>query len=236
MSTDVLSTVDWWREAGVDFLVDESPRDWLAAPKPRPMAPSPQPRRQPADEPTVAAQADTLESIVALYAGDPVFGRADGRLLPAGNPASGLMVLTDQPEPDDAEGGQIIGGDAGRLLDRMLGAIGRDRASIYLAAMTPVRAPGGRADAKLVARWTDIARRHVAVAQPRVLLLFGDAASRAFIGTSMAEARGRLHSLNHGGGTVAMIATFHPRFLLQQPARKADAWRDLRLLLGELNQ
>ena len=36
MSTDVLSTVDWWREAGVDFLVDEEPRDWLAAPKDMP--------------------------------------------------------------------------------------------------------------------------------------------------------------------------------------------------------
>ena len=184
----------------------------------------------------VSLAVDTLETIMALYASAPIFGRADGRLLPAGNPASGLMVLTDQPEASDAEAEQLIAGEAGRLLDRMLGAIGRDRESIYLAAMTPVRALGGRTDAATVAEWTNIARRHVAVAAPRVLLLFGDAASRAFIGTSLAGARGRLHHLNHDGGTVAMIATFHPRFLLQQPARKADAWRDLRLLLGELNQ
>lgn len=221
----MLSAVDWWREAGVDTIVDEEPRDWLAAPRPAGPAPAP------AD-----ATPDSIEALIRLYESDAMFGPVAGRLLPRGAIASGLMLLADQPEPGDAEAGEIIAGEAGRLFDRMLAAIGRDRAAVYLATITPARVPGGRVGADQLARWTAIARRHVALAGPRALLLLGDAASRAFLGTGLVEARGRTHILNLDGANVAAIATFHPRFLLQQPARKADAWRDLRLLLGELEQ
>jgi DNA polymerase len=59
----------------------------------------------------------------------------------------------------------------------------------------------------------------------------GDATTRALIGTNLVKARGTRHVLNHKGGTLSAIATFHPRFLLSQPARKAEAWADLRLFL-----
>lgn len=224
---DIVGAADWWREAGVDSIVDEEPRDWLIA------------RRAAAVALPVAtgpATPDSLEDIVRFYQQDDMFGPAHGRLLPQGAAASGLMLLADQPEPGDAEGGPIISGEAGRLFDRMLAAIGRDRASVYLATITPVRVPGGRVDGARLEQWTEIARHHVRLAAPRALLLLGDAASRAFLGMGLVEARGRVHILNPGEAKVPAIATFHPRFLLQQPARKADAWRDLRLLLGELNQ
>jgi DNA polymerase len=48
---------------------------------------------------------------------------------------------------------------------------------------------------------------------------------------NLAQARGSIHPINLEGGTTPLIATFHPRFLLQQPARKADAWADLRMLV-----
>ncbi|AGH50917.1 uracil-DNA glycosylase superfamily protein [Sphingomonas sp. MM-1] len=230
---EFLSTIDWWREAGIDTLVEEEARDWLAAPRPAP-APAASPAAATAEAP--ASVPATLDAIAAFYAEDAMFGRPDGRLLPQGDAASGLMLLADQPEPGDDEAGQIIGGEVGRLFDRMLAAIGRDRASIYLTTMTPVRVPGGRPESAALERWTEIARTHVSIAAPRLLLLLGDAATRAFIGTSLADARGRVHSLNLGGHNVRAMATFHPRFLLQQPARKADAWRDLRLLLEELGQ
>ncbi len=224
MIADVLSAADWWRAAGVDAMIGEEPHDWLASPKPSAAAPT---LSRPANVP------DSLEAIARIYATDDMFGPVAGRLLPQGSVASGLMLMTDQP---DAEAGQIVSGEAGRLFDRMLAAIGRDRAAVYLATVTPVRVPGGRVDAARLAQWTEVARHHVGLAAPRVLLLLGDAASRAFLGTGLVEARGRAHFLNLGGASVTAIATFHPRFLLQQPARKADAWRDLRLLLGELSQ
>ena len=152
-------------------------------------------------------------------------------------PPSGLMLLVDMPEPEDALEGRLLAGAAGRLLDRMLAAIGRDRASIYLASLLP-GAPGRRparsgaspAPAIRLARAPCRAGRAA-----RRCCCCGDCASRALLGIGVAAARGRLHDLNHGGAIVPAIATFHPRCLLEHPMQKAGAWQDLRLLLGELD-
>lgn len=216
---EALSALDWWREAGVDTLVDEEPRDWLRPPpKTEIVAP---------DKPAV----DTLPATLAAFhvwwrETDTLPGAPASRLMPAGDPASGLMLLTDMPDGADA----VFPAELGRLFDRMMGAIGRDRASIYLAAMAGVRvATRGLEDEALVRT----ARQHVALAAPRLLLLLGEAPSRAILGLGFAEARGRIHEFNHDGATVRAIATFHPRFLFQRPALKAAAWADLRMLIGE---
>ena len=217
---EALSALDWWREAGVDTLVDEEPRDWLRAPpKPEFIAP-------------VMPVADALPETLAGFhvwwrETEALPGAPTSRLMPAGNPVSGLMLLADMPDATDA----IFSGEIGRLFDRMMAAVGRDRTSIYLAAMAGVRvAARGLEDETLVRA----AKHHVALAVPRLLLLLGEAPSRAILGMGFAEARGRIHEFNHDGATVRAIATFHPRFLLQRPALKAAAWADLRMLIGEL--
>jgi len=145
------------------------------------------------------------------------------------------MLLTDMPDTEDCEADMLVAGTAGRLLDAMLGAIGRDRASVYLASLAPGRPASGRLAAPLEAELARLARHHIALARPRLVLLLGDATIRAMIGTSLAEARNSIHGINLDGGTVPAIATFHPRFLLQQPARKAEAWADLRKVMEILN-
>ena len=62
------------------------------------------------------------------------------------------------------------------------------------------------------------------------MLALGDAASRALTGLGLAEARGRIRAVNHSGGTMNVVASHHPRFLLDRPAMKAGAWADLQLL------
>lgn len=220
---EALSALDWWREAGVDVLVDEEPRDWLRpAAKPKPSAPT-------ATQPSLPSDLAAFRSW--LRDSDALPGAAGARLLPAGDPASGLMFLADMPDFADGAAGQLIAGESGRLFDRMLGAIGRDRASIYLAAMSGVPVSSRElGDERIV----EAARRHVALAKPRIVLLLGDAPSRALLGIGFAEARGRKLSVNIDGETLSAIATFHPRFLLQRPALKAAAWADLRLALREM--
>jgi uracil-DNA glycosylase family 4 len=231
-----LSALGWWLEAGVDVLIDEAPRDWLRAPTPAPRA-----------NPAAAAGTVTplpAESLPATIAAmharlldSALIPSAPGAALaPTGDTASGLMLLADMPEAEDAAAGQLISGDAGRLLDRMLGAIGRDRASIYLATVAPARPAGGRIPAALTDELARLALHHVALAQPRMLLLLGDGPCRALLGIGLAEARGKLHDLNHRGGSVPAVATFPPRYLLREQGAKAKAWQDLRLLLGGLNR
>ena len=227
-----LSTLDWWQLAGVDTAIDEAPRDWLArfsqvAPV-TPVAPA-------LAEAATALPADLAAMRRALSALD-IPGAGDERLLPEGDPASGLMLIVDMPEPEDALEGRLLAGAAGRLLERMLGAIGRDRASIYLASLLPARPAGGQIDLDTAGPAIRLAAHHVALAAPRAVLLCGDCACRALLGIGMGTARGRLHNLNHGGAIFPAIATFHPRNLLEHPMQKAGAWKDLQLLLGELDR
>jgi uracil-DNA glycosylase family 4 len=239
-----LSAIGWWLEAGVDTLVDEAPRDWLR-PTPQP-APAGQAGAEPAMTGAAQAAAPGAQSmplpatIAAMHARllDPALipSAPGAALAPIGDTASGLMLLADMPEAEDAAAGQLLSSDAGRLLDRMLGAIGRDRGSVYLATVAPARPAGGRVPPALAAELGRLALHHVALARPRMLLLLGDGPCRALLGIGLAEARGRLHDVNHGGGTVAAVATFPPRYLLREQSAKAKAWADLRLLLGGMDR
>jgi uracil-DNA glycosylase family 4 len=230
----VLSALGWWREAGVDTLVDDTPRDWLkpVAPRAAATAPSPEP-------PVVVADAvpATLAAMHArLMTPGLVPDAIGGAVAPTGDVASGLMLLADMPDPGDDQAGVLMSGDTGRLFDRMLAAIGRDRASIYLAALAPARPAGGRIAPAACAELARLALQHAALAQPRALLLMGDAPARALLDMSLAEARGRQHNINHHGASFTVVATFHPRYLLREQSAKAKAWADLRLLMEGLGR
>jgi DNA polymerase len=223
------SALDWWHEAGVDTLVEEAPRDWLTPARPARPA-------EPAAEAAPAAPPETLAGFEAWRIGADAPDAGWGvPIAPQGRADSGLMVLLDMPERDDAASGVLLSGDAGRLFDRMLAAIGRDRQSIYLASLAAARPVSGRIAAEMLAPLADLARRHVALVRPKRLLLLGDAANRALLGVSVAATRPILHELNHAAGQTEVVASFHPRFLLDNPAQKARAWRDLQMLIGGLD-
>ena len=116
----------------------------------------------------------------------------------------------------------------------MLAAIGRDRASIYLATLSCLAAPGGRLDADSANRCGALAKQHLKLAAPRRVLLLGEAAVRVMTGLALPAARGRLHAIDVDGVRVNAVATYHPRYLLQRPAAKAGAWSDLQLLVEGL--
>jgi len=219
--------IDWWHQAGVDCIIDEEPRNWL-----RPAAPAAVLRAEPA--PDAPANPETLAALTEHLMTADFVSLGGQRLGPAGDAASGLMLIADMPDPGDAEAGEIFSGETGRLFDRMLAAIGRDRASIYLATIAPSR-PAGRIDPATAAALTALALRHIRLAQPRLLLLIGQPACAMLLGESLAAARGRVHRLDHDGASIAAVATFSPRYLLKQSAAKAEAWKDLRLMLEELS-
>ena len=71
-----------------------------------------------------------------------------------------------------------------------------------------------------------LARRHIALVEPKRLILFGDGPCMALLGKRLVEARGHVHKVEG----VRTIATFHPRHLIKRPLDKSLAWRDLLLL------
>ena len=228
-SDQIDSLMGWWREAGVDTIVDDAAHSWLDQRQNAPVRPS-----GPAS--SVQAPAEEMPGELAAFRAwmlntPMIDAQRTGRLDAVGNPAAGLMVLLDMPEPEDMERGALASGDTGRLLDRMLGAIGRDRQSAYIATLCPIPIPGGKIEPDTMPALTAIAKRHIALCAPKHLLLMGEAASAALCATNLAQARGMERIINHDGGTVAGFATFHPGFLLRFPHFKSESWKDLQLLL-----
>ena len=232
------SILDWWHDAGVDLLVEDEPRDWRA-PEPA-RAPALSPQHSPSAAPVMAPVAllpETLEAFLAWRLSDAAPEATwDGVSLTATGPAdAALMVLVDCPDREDGEAGQILSGAPGRLFDRMLAAMGQSRETVHIASVCARRPIAGRTPAGLEARLAEIALHHVGLIAPRGLLLLGNAASRAVLGTELTDARGHSHVVDHKSGKCRAVATFHPRFLIEKPMAKAESWKDLQRVMGELN-
>ena len=114
-------------------------------------------------------------------------------------------------------------------MTRMLAAIGIRAADAYSATLSCFHTPGARLRSEELAECAEIARKHVALAKPRRLLLLGDAPARALVGKPLTAARGHVHKIEG----VRSVVTFHPRHLINRPSDKALAWRDLLLLMEE---
>lgn len=224
--TEAASALEWWRDAGVDVLVADEPRDWLA-------------RRPPPDAVAAPLQVetpalpDTLDAFVAWRTGSdaPEAGWNAPIIAPSGIAGASVMVIVDMPEAGDAESGTLVSGPCGRLLDRMLAAIGMDRANIYLTALALARPVTGTLPPDLDHQLAELTRHHVAIVAPKRLLLLGQSVSRAILGPDGARQRGRLHVINHQGTKFPAVASLHPRFLLERPVAKAESWKDLQLLI-----
>jgi DNA polymerase len=224
---EAASVLEWWRDAGVDTLADDDARDWLAPPvaKATPFIAAPDVAAAPAE-----ILPDTLEAFLAWRMSEraPEAEWLTPMIAPSGDPASALMILTDIPETDD--GDQLMTGRSGKLLDRMLAAIGESRESVYLASLATARPLTGRIPGEAEPRLIEIAQHLIELVGPKRLLLLGQPTSRVCRTTSgSAFGNGKQDSKDFGGNMRA-VASYHPRFLLERPAAKAEAWKHLLLL------
>lgn len=233
MTPDVAaSALQWWNDAGVDVLVDEAPRDWL---RPKPLEAAPQAPAAPEPD-RLPDQLDLFQAYLRDHDALPYASPSTPRVCPSGDPESGLMIVTDMPTLEDCAAGTLISGEAGRLFDRMLAAIGRDRESIYLASLSCFRSPDSKLAGAAGKQCETLARHHIGLAAPKALLLFGDAASKALTGLSVMQARGRWHEVVTHAGAVRTIVTFLPSYLLARPSAKALAWADLQMVMQGLRE
>lgn len=232
------SVLQWWLDAGVDVAIAEEPRDWLRAKAPpailetKSAAPAAPAAVAPAEE--LPGQLDLFQAWLQSSETLPFASPSASRVCPAGDPAAGLMIMIDMPSAEDCSAGTLLSGDVGRLFDRMLAAIGRDRASVYFAALSCLRSADGRLAGPQEQQCGLLARHHIGLAQPKALLLFGDAAAKSLLGLPVARARGRWHEITTHAGPVRAIATLSPRQLIAHPAQKAHAWADLQMLMEGL--
>ncbi|WP_265570722.1 uracil-DNA glycosylase family protein [Sphingomicrobium nitratireducens] len=225
----------WWRDAGVDVAVRENAPAWTdlipatASPVPQP-APSAAPVAEKADDaPRPAVRLPETLAEWPHWIEAECTARGARAVLPQGIEGAPVMMLGDRPDRADLADGRPMGGAAGAMAERMLGALGLDPQAAYWALLDHGHVPGERLKNGEIEKLAPLARLHIGHAAPRRLILFGDAAARALTDKPLAKARGVLH---HVEGIPA-VATFHPRWLLERPQDKRLAWDDLLLLKSE---
>ena len=268
MTTDrrqLAALLSWYAEIGVDEAVAAAPVDRFAAsaaaPAPSPAArPLQAPRPRAADgvpdavppsalpaTPAVlgarqaAAGAATIEELVAAIAafeGCALKKTATTTCVFDGNPAARVMLIGEAPGREEDRQGKPVVGPAGKLLDRMLAAIGLDRGSVYITNTIYWRPPGNRTPTPdEVASCLPFLERQVEILEPALLVYVGGSAAKAMLERSegITRLRGKWFSFEREGRRpIPATAIFHPAFLLRQPARKRETWRDLLAIRARL--
>ncbi|MBI1905904.1 MAG: uracil-DNA glycosylase [Rhodocyclales bacterium] len=137
------------------------------------------------------------------------------------------MFVGEGPGAEEDRRGEPFVGQAGKLLDAMLAAIGLRRGEgVYIANAVKCRPPHNRTpEPDEIAACLPFLQRQIALVRPRVLVALGRPAAQALLGAEVriSTARGKVHA--HSGFPV--IVTYHPAYLLRNPVDKGKAWEDL---------
>ncbi|MBX6328292.1 MAG: uracil-DNA glycosylase [Pseudolabrys sp.] len=176
-----------------------------------------------------AATLDELRAILDRFEGCGLKATATQLVFADGNPSARLMLVGEAPGRDEDIEGRPFVGRSGKLLDRMLAAIGLDRSSVYIANVVPWRPPGNREPSPHeTAICLPFIRRQIELCDPEILVCLGKPSMQTLleINDPISKARGRWFSYHTGKREIRAMATFHPAFLLRSPLQKRLAWRD----------
>jgi uracil-DNA glycosylase len=176
-----------------------------------------------------AANLDELRAILDRFEGCALRATATQLVFADGKPGARVMFVGEAPGRDEDLEGRPFVGRSGKLLDRMMAAIGLDRSDVYIANIVPWRPPGNRTPTpQESAICLPFIRRQIELANPQLLVCMGQPATQTLLGTTegITRTRGRLFKYDTGAREIRALATFHPAYLLRQPLQKRLAWRD----------
>jgi len=145
-----------------------------------------------------------------------------------GNPHAGLVFVGEGPGATEDATGRPFVGQAGKLLDDIIAAIGLRREDVYITNVVKCRPPQNRTPLPdEIAACMPFLRRQLALLKPKVIVALGATAAAALLDTrkSLGDLRGKVHS--YGG--FPLVVTYHPAALLRNPNWKKPAWDDVRI-------
>jgi len=189
-----------------------------------------------------ARTAPTLEALRQLlenFDGCALKHTATRLVFADGNPQARVMFVGEAPGRDEDIEGLPFVGRSGKLLDRMIAAIGLDRSKVYIANVIPWRPPGNRTPTPQETQiCLPFIQRQIELANPDVLVTLGNPSTQALLQTreGIMRTRGKWMDYHTGTRTIRAIATFHPAYLLRSPAYKRMSWQDLRAIAKALEQ
>ncbi|HKY32649.1 MAG TPA: uracil-DNA glycosylase [Candidatus Polarisedimenticolia bacterium] len=227
--------LDFCREMGVEALDLSAP---AAPPAPATAPPAPERPERPAVPAEAAGDpASRLQRLSAEEIGDCRRCKlAAGRrtiVFGTGDPGARLMFVGEGPGHDEDVQGLPFVGRAGQLLTRIIEAMGLRREQVYIANVVKCRPPDNRTpQPDEVASCSPFLMRQIDIIQPAVIVALGSPAAQALLGTSagITRIRGTFRSL----GGIRVMPTFHPAYLLRNPAAKKEVWEDMQQVMAFL--
>jgi len=250
---DASDLLSWYAAMGVDEAIGDAPADRFAASAEAHSNPRPQQKSLPkAERPATAAPLASehapaldgietladLEKAVAAFEGGALKRTAKTTCFARGNTQAKVMLIGEAPGRDEDLQGKPFVGRAGKLLDKMLDAIGLDETSVYITNTIYWRPPGNRTPApQEIASCAPFLARQIELLDPEVIVLLGGAAAKSMLETTegIMRLRGKWKLYRAKERDIPALATLHPAYLLRSPEAKRHAWRDLLMLKERLN-
>jgi DNA polymerase len=187
-----------------------------------------------------ARTAPTLEALRALldkFDGCALRSTATQLVFADGNPKARVMFVGEAPGRDEDIEGLPFVGRSGKLLDRMIAAIGLDRSKVYIANVIPWRPPGNRTPTPQETQiCLPFIQRQIELVNPDVLVTLGNPSTQALLATreGIIRSRGKWVDYDTGTRVIRALPTFHPAYLLRSPSYKRMSWQDLRAIAKAL--
>ena len=151
-----------------------------------------------------------------------------------GDPHARLMFIGEGPGADEDAKGEPFVGRAGQLLNRIIESIGLTREQVYIANVVKCRPPENRTPLPdEVATCSPFLRQQIAAIRPRVIVCLGTPAAQTVLGTR--ETITRLRGAFRDMDGIQVMPTFHPAYLLRNPAAKREVWEDMKLVKARLS-
>lgn len=159
-----------------------------------------------------------------------------------GNPDARLVFCGEAPGAEEDRQGLAFVGRAGQLLTRMIQAMGLTRDDVFICNVLKCRPPGNRTPAAdEIATCAPYLFEQIRIIQPEVIIALGAPAAQTLLATKepIGRLRGKFHDFYPSGSPmigdpIPLMPTFHPAYLLRNPADKRKAWEDLQQVMERL--
>jgi DNA polymerase len=202
-----------------------------------PTQPPAEPRTAaPPADPREAALAEVARRVAACTRCAELARTRTQTVFGAGNPYARLVFIGEAPGADEDRLGEPFVGRAGQLLtDIIVKGMKLRREDVYIMNILRCRPPGNRTPLPVeAAACREYLDAQLAIIQPEFICCLGASAAQNLLGTdaSIGRLRGRIHDF-HG---IKVLATYHPAYLLRNPAAKRQVWDDIRILMAEMGQ
>lgn len=148
----------------------------------------------------------------------------------SGNPKARLVFVGEGPGRDEDIKGEPFVGAAGELLTKIIQAIRLTREQVYICNIVKCRPPRNRdPEPDEIQACLPFLKRQIQTIRPRFIVTLGSVAARTLLETdqSVSRLRGRFHDFDG----IQLLATYHPAYLLRNPAKKRDVWEDMKRLM-----